>query len=188
MEIGKFNAFRDKNNKYTIVVYRKDCPNSNRNLYKWDEGYPTYRASKKNNWECPDSIVRRMFEVLFPNEQRYKTSSVSSNKTSIPNSVKELLRKQAAMLKQQAAVIAEQAEIIADQAEIIISAYDVNSDVKDEIEIIEDTTEDTATEENENEQVAEFVPIVNNTPSQEQLQQYLSTQNNVEDEEDDEVE
>ena len=131
MEISKYNAFRDKNNKYTIVVYRKDCPNSNRNLYKWDEGYPTYRASKKNNWECPDSIVKMMFEVLFPEEPRYQqtntsTSFTSAHATGIPNSLKELLRKQAAMLKQQAAVIAEQAEIIADQTEMIISSYDVN--------------------------------------------------------------
>ena len=183
MQINKFNYFKDENNDHTIVVYRKDCPNSNRNLYRWNPKYSTYKASEKNNWECPDSIVRRMFEVLFPEEQRYKISSTSSNKTSIPNSFKELLRKQAAMLKQQAALISQQADIISEQTEMIISSYDDNSDVEEEV------IEDSATEENENEQVAEFVPIINNTPSQEYIQQYLNTQDIVEDEEDyDEIE
>ena len=180
MKIKNFNYFKDVNNDYTIVVYREDCPNSNRNLYRWNPKYSTYRASEKNNWECPDSIVRRMFEVLFPEEQRYKISSTSSNKT-LPNSVKELLRKQAAMLKQQVAIIEEQAEIIAAQTEMIISSYDDNSDVEEEV------IEDSATEENE--QVTEFVPIINNTPSQEYIQQYLNTQDIVEDEENyDEIE
>lgn len=180
MEIGNFNAFRDENNAYTIVVYREDCPNSNRNLYRWNPKYYTYRASEKNNWECPDSIVRRMFEVLFPEEQRYKISSTSSNKTSIHNSFKELLRKQAVMLKQQAAIIAEQAEIIADQTEMIISAYEEGVTTQEETA---DTTDVETKEE------AEFIPIVDNTPSAESLQQYLDTLSDIdEDDEDDEIE